>query len=224
MIPVSSQVVHLEGPEKEDAIRKTMCELTCELMKKASQKVLYSTTICVSHGNNKDSVKHYGASMSTTGRPAGQILVAASCLSFWDEYVADAVMSNCLKKKMKEECFDVTIQFPANVKCRAFNVRRGEAINPCLSCKNMFGLDSAEKREWPYGNCAEVESLSNLLREEEVKDAVQRIGNWTDENRGRARDYVWKHLLGVLKNVGFAWDGRFYTPQRARAENGKLEE
>lgn len=220
---VLDMVVHLEGQEKEDAIRMTLHELTCELMKQASTKVLFSTTICVSHGSNKDSRKHYGASMSTTGRPAGQILVAASCLSFWDEYVADAVMSY-YPEKTRKEYFDVTIQFPANVNCRAFNLRSGGATNPCLSCKNMFDLDSAEKQQWAYGNCAEVECLSNLLREKEVKDTVQRIGNWTEENRERARNYVLNHLKFVLKGVGFAWDNSFYTPQRVRAENGELDE
>ncbi|XP_023200568.1 uncharacterized protein LOC111610503 [Xiphophorus maculatus] len=220
---VLDMVVHLEGQEHEDNIRETLQELVQELKRDTSKNVLYSTTICISAGNSADPVRHYGVSMSTTGRPAGQILVAASCLNFWEEHVADAVMSY-YPKKSRKTYFDVNIQLPADVRCEAFNIRSREAISPCLSCKNMFGLVTTKEQVWPYGNCAEAESLSNLVSEEEVRQRVQRNGNWTEENQGRAKRAVENHLRNELKKVGFEWDNQFYTAQRAIAENDGEEE
>ncbi|XP_017163118.1 uncharacterized protein LOC103472079 [Poecilia reticulata] len=217
---VLDMVVHLEGQENVNEIRTKLQGLTQELMKDAFKKILYSTTICIS-GDNTDSVRHYGVSMSTTGRPAGQILVAASCLNFWEQHVADAVMSYYPNRK---KYFDVTIQIPADVTCEAFNLGSREEISPCLSCKNMFGLYTTETQSWPYGNCAEVESLSNLLRKEEVRERVQRIGNWTKENKEKVTHAVINHLRRELKKVGFEWDNQFYIAQRARAENDGEEE
>uniref|UniRef100_A0A096LYU0 Uncharacterized protein n=1 Tax=Poecilia formosa TaxID=48698 RepID=A0A096LYU0_POEFO len=214
---VLDMVVHLEGQENVDEIRTKLQELTQKLKEGASKKELYSTTICIS-GDNTDSVRHYGVSMSTTGRPAGQILVAASCLNFWEEHVADAVMSY-YPKKTRKRYFDVTIHLPADVRCEAFKLGSREAISPCRSCQNMFGLDTTETKSWAYGNCAEIESLSNLLREEEVRERVQRIGNWTEENKEKVRRAVINHLRRELKKVGFEWDNQFYTAQSARAEN-----
>ncbi|KAM4550685.1 uncharacterized protein V3H82_019772 [Fundulus diaphanus] len=216
---VLDMVVSLKGQENEDGIRMTLQEIVHELMENAPKRLLFSTTLCVSRVHkDKDWVRHYGVSMSTTGRPAGQILVAASCLSFWNEYVADAVMSYYPQKRRKEY-FNGTIQLPSGASCEAFNIRGGEKIHPCLSCKNLFGLDTIATRSWAYGNCAEVESLSNLLREEEARERVRRTGNWNEENRERVKREVFRHLTGLLKNEdGIAWDKNYYTPQRARPE------
>ncbi|XP_043994987.1 uncharacterized protein LOC122843916 [Gambusia affinis] len=217
-------VVQLKRQEHEDDIREILQELVKELKRDASKKTLYSTTICISAGNTTDSERHYGVSMSTTGRPAGQILVAASCLNFWEEHVADAVMSY-YPKKSRKTYFDVTIQLPADVRCEAFNLGSRDAISPCLSCKNMFGLDTTETQPWACGNCAEVESLSNLLKlEKEVRERVQRNGNWTEENKTRAKRAVMNHLRNKLKEVPFEWDKQFYTAQRAIAEYDGEEE
>ncbi|XP_054911872.1 uncharacterized protein LOC129376307 [Poeciliopsis prolifica] len=220
---VLDMVVHLKGQEHEDDIRETLKELITELKRGNNQNMLISTTICISAGNSRDSVKHYGVSMSTTGRPAGRILVAASCLNFWEKHVADAVMSY-YPIKSRKAYFDVTIKLPADVRCEAFNLGSRKAINPCLSCKNMFGLDTTDEQEWPYGNCAEVESLSNLLREEEVRERVQRFGNWTVENKEKVKRAVINHLRNELKKLSFAWDNQFYTAQKALADNDGEED
>ncbi|XP_047239853.1 uncharacterized protein LOC124879367 [Girardinichthys multiradiatus] len=211
-------VVNLEGRENEDAIRTSLREITLELMANASKKVLFSSTLCVSHANKNDSVRHYGVSMSTTGRPAGQILIAASCFHFWHKYVANAVISYC-PNKMRKVYFNGTFQLPVDVRCEAFKLRTGTPMNPCKSCSNMFGLDTTDTQVWPYGNCAEVESLSKLLGVEEVERRVQNNENWTEQDRQMATDVVLNHLNTVLIEVGFAWDGRFYTAQRAIPEN-----
>ncbi|MED6237052.1 hypothetical protein ATANTOWER_018168 [Ataeniobius toweri] len=206
-------VVNLEGRENEDVIRTRLQEITRELMAKASKKVLFSSTLCVSHANKNDSVRHYGVSMSSTGRPAGQILIVASCFHFWHEYVANAVITYCPKKKRKAY-FNGTFKLPKGVRCETFNLTEdtGTPKNPCKSCSNMFGLDMTETEGFHYGNCAEVESLSKLLGVEEVE--IQNNENWTEQNRQRARKAVLHHLKTVLRAVGFAWDDRFYTAQR----------
>ncbi|XP_014850697.1 PREDICTED: uncharacterized protein LOC106922635 isoform X5 [Poecilia mexicana] len=178
---VLDMVVHLEGQENVDEIRTKLQELTQKLKEGASKKELYSTTICIS-GDNTDSVRHYGVSMSTTGRPAGQIMVSASCLNFWEQHVADAVMSY-YPEETRKTYSDVTIKLPDGVRCQAFDLKSGKVKIPCFSCTNMFGLDTTDTQVWPNGNCAEAESLSNLLREEEVGERVQN-GNWTEENKG----------------------------------------
>ncbi|MEQ2296760.1 hypothetical protein AMECASPLE_027830 [Ameca splendens] len=212
-------VVYLEGQENEDAIRTRLKKISLELMTNASKKVLFSTTLCVSHANNTDSVRHYGVSMSTTGRPAGQILIAASCFHFWHKYVANAVISYCPNKKRKAY-FNGTFKLNG-VKCEAFTITEdtGTPKKPCKSCSNMFGLDTTETWGYHYGNCAEVESLSKLLGVEEVERRVQNNENWTEQNRQKATNAVLHHLNTVLRAVGFAWDGRFYTAQRALPEN-----
>lgn len=79
----------------------------------------------------------------------------------------------------------------------------------------MFGLDTNVKKEWPYGNCAEVESISNLFKNErEVKnDAQPTSSTCTAENRKRAKDSVIDELKKVLNMVHFSWNGQFYEPQ-----------
>uniref|UniRef100_A0A096M023 Uncharacterized protein n=1 Tax=Poecilia formosa TaxID=48698 RepID=A0A096M023_POEFO len=162
------QVDHLKENENEDKIKTVVKELVKKLKEKPSKIALCSNTICVSHGNNgnsKHSVRHYGVSMSTTGGPAGQIMVAASCLKYWEKDVADAVMSYYPKGK---KYFNVTIKLPDWVRCQAFELTgSGEVKIPCRSCSNMFGLVTTATQAWPHGNCAEAESLSNLLKEKE---------------------------------------------------------
>jgi len=159
--------------------------------------------------------------MSTKGRPAGQIIVAASCFSYWDDYVADAVMTYCPNKK-KKPYFDRTIQLPAEVTCQAYNIRSGNQMNPCRSCGNLFGLQTPEEKDWPYGNCAEVESVSNLLKNENrIRENVQPR---PEENRQRAKDQVLRHLRNLLKNeVMFKWDDVFYTPESVIDEEDETE-
>ncbi|XP_014863058.1 PREDICTED: uncharacterized protein LOC106930177 isoform X2 [Poecilia mexicana] len=185
----------------EDEIKTTLQELEHRLMGNAS----YST-ITVYSGNSKHSVRHYGVSMSTTGGPAGQIMVAASCLKYWEKDVADAVMSYYPKGK---KYFNVTIKLPDWVRCQAFELTgSGEVKIPCRSCSNMFGLVTTATQAWPHGNCAEAESLSNLLKEKEV--GVERIINKA-VNRGNAVDDVKNQLRCELNKVNFVSDILFYT-------------
>ncbi|XP_023116736.2 uncharacterized protein LOC111562449 [Amphiprion ocellaris] len=209
---VLDMVVYLIGQENEEEIRDGLQQFITDVEDGAPSKHLISTTICISQ-KSSNSVRHYGVSMSTSGRNAGKIMVAASCLSAWNDYVANAVMTY-YPKKSKKSYFDGTIKIP-RVRCQAFNLRMGGEMKPCRSCGNMFGLNTDVAKEWDYGNCAEVESLSNLLKNEiEVKEQSQPTSDtWTPENISRTAEDVLRELRAVLRMIKFKWDGHFYTPQ-----------
>lgn len=167
--------------------------------------------------------------MSTSGRKAGRIMVAASCCSSWDEYVAGAVMTY-FPNKTKDPNIDGTITLPFNVKCEAFSLSDGRQMDPCESCVTLFALTNINpnpdvKIKNP-GNCAEVESLSNLFKSErQVKE--QATADRQTEIRQKCLEDVLAHLKSLLNNKDvkkdedvkkveeFIWDGQFYTPQRA---------
>ncbi|KAM7372912.1 hypothetical protein PAMP_007803 [Pampus punctatissimus] len=209
---VLDMIVHEEGQQNEDIIIKRLQDLVCQLREDNADK-LVSSTICVSHNTNiQNSVRYYGVSMCTSGRNPGQIMVAASFKS-WDKYVADAVMTY-YPKGVKNSYFDGTIKIPESIRCQAFCLSTGKPKSPCRSCGEMFGLTTSEVRKWAPGNCAETESLSNLLKQEEdVKGQVQPTSEKYTENRERAEEGVMRHLRHVLRMLGFRWDNNFYTPQ-----------
>ncbi|XP_070777934.1 uncharacterized protein [Enoplosus armatus] len=209
---VLDMIVRLMGQKNEDEIIKRMQELILQL-KKDEATDLVSSTICVSQ-KNKNSVRYYGVSMSTSGPVPGRIIVAASCLSAWDSYVAGAVMTY-FPKKSKKPYFDGTIKLPEQVRCQAFSLTNGQPMPPCRSCGNLFGLTTSETKEWAYGNCAEPESVSNLLKiEKEVREQARPTSaTYTDVNRKKAEESVWKELMGFLNMLKFKWDKHFYTPQ-----------
>ncbi|XP_047240463.1 uncharacterized protein LOC124879781 isoform X2 [Girardinichthys multiradiatus] len=204
---VLDMIVLQTGPENENQIIQTLRDLVIIL----KPGFLVSSTICVSESNK--SSKQYGVSMSTTGPNAGRIVIAASCLSsYWDEYVADAVMTYYPEKTMKDY-FDGTIKLPKDVTCRAYSIKSGSEMEPCKSCGNLFGLHTTCQKEWPYGNCAEVESLSNLFeKEKEVKEQSKPTSNtYTPENRKKVRNYTLQELRNTLKTIKFnTWSSEFY--------------
>lgn len=214
--------MHRVGQENEEQIKDRLHELNKELMENDHSKILKSTTVCVSCVNVSSSVRYYGVSMSTHRTPARHIIIAASCLNFWDEYVADAVMTYYPQKK-KKKTFDGTIRLPEGVRCEAFNIKEKKKMDPCLACRNMFSLNAEkqnDKDKFPYGNCAEAESLSKLLKNENVvRGQVQRPATWIEQERQRVIRDVLIHLKNVLKtNQHLPWDNQhtpFYIPQSA---------
>ncbi|XP_013888578.1 uncharacterized protein LOC106535970 [Austrofundulus limnaeus] len=186
---------------------------------------LVSTVICVS--KYKNSEKHYGVSMSTTSLNAGRIVIAASCLSgYWNKYVADAVMTyypeqNQKKneKKKKKDYFDGTFKLPESISCKAYHITKRTEMNPCISCRNLFGLKEWENnlKEWEnnYGNCAEAECLSNLLLDVSLEIKPEQH-TYNPEDRENARASVETVLKNTLKTVHFKWNGEYYPPQTQR--------
>ncbi|XP_051284366.1 uncharacterized protein LOC127378981 [Dicentrarchus labrax] len=211
---VLDMIVLLIGREKEDQIVKKLRQLIVKL-KQNEATDLISSTICVSQPNNtRNSPRYYGVSMSTSGRNPGRIMIAASCLSNWEHYVAGAVMTYYPNNK-KKGYFDGTIKLPKQVRCQAFSLSREEEMPPCRSCGNLFGLTTSDTKEWPYGNCAEPECVSNLLRnEKEVREQARpKSPTCTDANREKAKESVLKELTNILRMVQFSWDKTFYAPQ-----------
>ncbi|XP_015811156.3 uncharacterized protein [Nothobranchius furzeri] len=215
---VLDMVVRLSGPQEKASsqnnlqeIQNKLRELISKLKQRDNSKMLFSTTLCVSSVSG--SSKYYGVSMSTHRKPARQIMVAAGCLSYWDDCVAAAVMSYCPQKRRKSY-FDGTFQLPADVRCEAFSIEGQRMMVPCRSCNNLFNLETTETKTNPYGNCAETESLSNLLKKEErVKQQVQRCVSERVNDRERAERDVLKQLKQILKPYsGFTWDNSYYRP------------
>ncbi|XP_024115962.1 uncharacterized protein LOC112137733 [Oryzias melastigma] len=218
-------VVSLYGQENEDQIKDKLKKIVDKMKKDPTSnkkeesskkkkerkpKIFFSSTICISRINISSSCIYYGVSMSTKGRPAGEILVASSCFSFWHRLVSDAVMTY-YPDKQKKSYFSRNIKIPTDIKCEAFNISEGRPMDPCTSCSDLFGLDTNECRRWAHGSCAEVESLSNLFKGEQ--HVMEGLGPDENEQEGRLRaeKRVLKHLKKQLKIFkDFNWDGRFY--------------
>ncbi|XP_074543145.1 uncharacterized protein LOC141803134 isoform X1 [Halichoeres trimaculatus] len=207
--------VRVEGnrEEEEHRVREQLQTFIKELRKGGAKKMI-SAAICVSQKLDSSSDRYYGVSMSTFDCPHGQIMIAASCLHTWDSYVADAVMTYCPEKE-KKAYFDGTLQLQELIRCETFSLGRGEHMDPCRSCGNLFGLTTGSVKVWPYGHCAEAESISNLLKSQNDlrQRATPKFKNYTVGNRQSAKDSVSKHLKDLLRNTVFeAWDFGFYTP------------
>lgn len=159
------------------------------------------------------STRYYGMSMSTSGKVPGRIAVAAACLSNWEEYVAGAVMTYYPEME-KKPYFDGTMRLPDCVRCQAFSFNQLQKMLPCKSCANLFGFRESSDTPWPYGNCAEDESISNLLKnEKEVKEQSRpSASSYTEDNRKKAMKSLEEELGKYLKMMKFSWDKTFYTP------------
>ncbi|XP_031163692.1 uncharacterized protein LOC116055797 [Sander lucioperca] len=214
---VLDMVVDLTGQVNEGAIRQKLQQLVGELRGDINKKPLVSKTICVSQSNPPGSVRYYGVSMSTDGAVPKKILIGASCLSKWERYVADAVMTYYPEPNtrpfVKKTYFDGTIKVPENVRCETFDLYDGGLKPPCKSCGELFGLATTETRGFIHGNCAEAESLSKLFKgDEAVRGQVPAP---TGGDRERAITSIHDALKRFVRAFqGFSqWTDSFYTPQ-----------
>ncbi|KAK1880618.1 3-dehydroquinate synthase [Dissostichus eleginoides] len=209
---VLDMIVFLEGRENEEEIKQKLQEIITELHLKKMEP-LVSSTICVSQ-KNPNSEKYYGVSMSTSGRDPGRIMVAASCLpGSWDSYVAGAVMTFNPKKRMRSY-FDGTIKLPEPVTCKAYSLHGGgPVVPPCKSCRVVW-FGRKDMNEFPYGNCAEVESVSNLFKnDKEVREQARPTSEKvTTKNRSKAEKSVREDLRNLLKTFKLPCDYHFYIP------------
>ncbi|XP_068120508.1 uncharacterized protein [Hyperolius riggenbachi] len=129
---------------------------------------------------SNDTDWYYGASISYKDKVPRKIMISISSLYIWDKAISYIV-----------RCGDNGrgLTFPNNVQCCAcrFNGKECdyEVIPPCRKCDRMFNVQyelkyqkTSDKQTWPYGNCAEAESLSNLLRRNKhVRNDVKEGGN-----------------------------------------------
>ncbi|KAM6911303.1 uncharacterized protein PEZ65_015570 [Lycodopsis pacificus] len=212
---VLDMIVLLLGRQNETLIIDRLRNVISDLNPDESRDLVPST-VCVSNKtDNKDQVKYYGVSMSAPGRYPRRFMIAASCLSSWDRYVAGAVMTYFPNNKKKTD-FDGTIKLPQHVRCQAFDLLDEKSKPPCRSCANMFGLETVAENVSVYGNCAEVESLTNLFKNE--VDVKEQARPTAPKYSDRKRESVEKQVRGELKNLldkegDFTWPGNFYPPQ-----------
>ncbi|XP_019205857.1 uncharacterized protein LOC109196335 [Oreochromis niloticus] len=215
---VLDMIVLHKNPENEEQIKQSLQRFARGL----DPEYLVSSTICISQKSKTDqnSKRYYGVSMSTKGPNTGQIVIAASCLNNWHEYVSGAVMTY-YPEMDKKNYFDGTIKVPKNIRCEAFDIRSGNKKDPCRSCHNLFGLNTEQIKEWDYGNCAEAESLSNLLKNEEEVKKKTNVNKYSAENRKKAEKEVHDNLMDVLKRnrdkntqrKGFEKHLKIYNPE-----------
>nr|XP_040044716.1 uncharacterized protein LOC120826469 isoform X7 [Gasterosteus aculeatus aculeatus] len=220
---VLDMIVLLQGREGEGEgeILSGLRELIIGL-ELGDSRELISSTLCVSHRTDiRNPVKYYGVSMAAPSAIAPKkgpfprrFVIAASCLYYWDEYIAGAVLTYYPTKQKKQD-YDGTIQLPQWVRCQAFSLSQEEETPPCLSCSNLFGLRTNSNDEWVYGNCGEVESLSNLFKTEgDVKQRARPTSPlYSDERRDHYKREMCKDLINCLRQKEFTWrEGDFYIP------------
>ncbi|XP_070995540.1 uncharacterized protein [Oncorhynchus clarkii lewisi] len=204
---VLDMVVSLLGPDREINILERLKEIANVMSESKSKYQFTSSTICVSRRNDVER-SYYGVSMSCNGKLEGQIMVAVSCLSTWHCSVSNAVMTYDPITKTKRVNFDHTFNLPKNFRCQAFNVKTGDDMDPCKSCHNLFGLETKETQMWPYGNCAEAESLSKLF-DGEGFDASRVVDH---KVRRQVEQLVNTDLQRKLRSIKYEWDGDYYIP------------
>ncbi|XP_060760075.1 uncharacterized protein LOC132870451 [Neoarius graeffei] len=184
---------------------------------------LESTVICVCYSDS-DPQRYYGASLSCRKQNAKRILIDLSCLQTWHEYVSHAVMS------FYPEGPGDGITFPESVKCQAYFRDRKENVyeekRPCLNCKQLFNLKDADpdKVFHPYGNCAETECLSNLLKSNTCIAKKTQLNNYTAENLKKLRGETKDRLIKELKMLGIEIVDQnilFYSPVQRKGDEFK---
>ncbi|XP_078081761.1 uncharacterized protein LOC144501697 [Mustelus asterias] len=122
---------------------------------------------------------YFGASVSCFGKHQKEIMIDILCYHTWNEVISLAIC-------MALEGVPQAILFHPEVHSIAYQMRdnpnrqRGTVngkrqqhtpIPPCRKCLDLFpdiGVDVQQinnAQHWPYGNCAEVESLNRLLND-----------------------------------------------------------
>ncbi|XP_073462844.1 uncharacterized protein [Aquarana catesbeiana] len=182
---------------------------------------LSAAVICHSCVNDPDCVNTYGSSIAYKGKVPRRIMIAISTLLVWDKVISYEV--RCGESGHG-------IQFPNDVCCYSYKFDTTtltyEPTSPCTKCKKMYLVNfvpkfekTCKQEDWRYGNCAETESLSNLLHynenirrtvhtyddNEEIVSRETIINRFTNEHRDKLQKEV-KNLLEsskfkVIQNV-----------------------
>ncbi|CAH2291762.1 Hypothetical predicted protein [Pelobates cultripes] len=127
--------------------------------------IAYSCYGDINGNNNVNSA--YGSSISCKGRVPRRIMIHISVLQVWDLAISYAVC---------QEGDSPALVFPNQVCCKAYNFHCNSncflEVPPCAKCMKSFrGVkfnppceNPDDDPTWPYGNCAENESLNKLLK------------------------------------------------------------
>ncbi|KAK1163763.1 hypothetical protein AOXY_G15660 [Acipenser oxyrinchus oxyrinchus] len=183
---------------------------------------LEATVICICHYERTVVEKRdnfYGASLSCKGKDEQKIMISLSCLETWNAAVAHAV-------SLADN--GGVIKLPQTVICRAFKRNWGTGRYygepPCSKCINIFQGASFEpchrktdkEPTWPYGHCAETESLSKLLNAEQALcQQVEILNNTTNLERDAVVHNAKNTLVSLLQGKNFVLNGnefQFFAP------------
>ncbi|XP_058870642.1 uncharacterized protein LOC117404981 isoform X2 [Acipenser ruthenus] len=165
-------VLRRNGSTNSEAILKSLAKIKKALQDddQADNNYTLRATVITECYSGQGQERFYGASLSCSGGVETKIMIALSCIQTWNEAVAHAVW-NVEKKGY--------IKFPRDVFCTAYKIDPESdsyvMIAPCSKCYTIFtGVTfeppfSSERgsERFPFGNCAETESLSHLLDAEE---------------------------------------------------------
>ncbi|XP_066560643.1 uncharacterized protein LOC136749914 [Amia ocellicauda] len=137
---------------------------------------------------------YYGASLSCSGRVETQVMITLSCIKTWNDAVAHAVWHGKSGN---------IIRLPNGVICMAYKMKlpRGSYLeeSPCVKCHRIFQnidfipvyTESDKTQDWHYGNCAENESLSNLLNgEERVRNETVAYRHYEEQDSHSLQEQV----------------------------------
>ncbi|XP_040294649.1 uncharacterized protein LOC121005900 [Bufo bufo] len=183
-------IEHL-NPEDPDVFMKLLADVNKSLWKiddgdgnkPTVNEFALATVIsycCVKDSNNAEVLKKaYGASVSCKGMPQRHIMIALSALHVWDKAVSYAV--SCEGK-------GPAITFPEKVQCSAYRyipkLGSYKKIPPCTKCNKMYDVEYDPEHQvhdyeepWPYGNCAENESINKLLQiDKDIRNNICIVG------------------------------------------------
>ncbi|MGH0178482.1 UNVERIFIED_CONTAM: hypothetical protein FKN15_077485 [Acipenser sinensis] len=173
-------VVLIKGNQNQKDVMEYLSALLKEMSVPKPNRVTHSnyytleaTVICICHyernglkGPNPNP-NFYGGSLSCKGLKEWKVMIALSCLEPWTPAVAYAVAFADegayikLPKDVISEAFqrdlktDIYLEKAPCTNC--ITIFKGVSFKPSCKGKN-------KKEPWPYGNCAETESLSKLLK------------------------------------------------------------
>ncbi|XP_071968372.1 uncharacterized protein [Engystomops pustulosus] len=217
-------------PEDPDLFMKELAAINRELLKvyheEGGESTLNEFTMmasvvcfsCIKDPSDGRVLKWaYGSSLSCKGTIQRKIMIDVSALHVWDKAISYAVCC---------EGNGPPITFPEQVHCRAyrFNTESGEykEIPPCTLCNTIYNLnftpeyqDLNKEEKWPYGNCAENESLSRLLQsDEDVRRQVCIKGD--EEEILMDRDQIEKMFIEKYEEERKSRLKRNLTPRKFR--------
>lgn len=153
------------GESNEDEVKGVLKTILPLCKRSGCIYPLISSVICICQ-TSEFSKKYYGCSLTCSDDIVREIMTAISCLHVWHPYVSSAVLGVFPKDTVEAEFPDGTITLPDSVRCRAYAMEDITEVNPCQRCHELYSLPNPSENRNNPGNCAETETLSNLLENE----------------------------------------------------------
>lgn len=152
-------IVNIKGKENPDLVKTELSAIIHTLNCNAANQLIGSA-LCISHSEEFKQIFSYGVSIPKAEKPYKEIWIALSCVHTWHPHVSYAVMK-CSRGETRRETFP-----SLRSSCTTYDVKTLTEKPPCRSCCDLFSFEPVNHnlRENIYGNCAEVEAISKLLR------------------------------------------------------------